>query len=181
VTGGPGERSFLDDAGIGQLDRRTEGEMGRHRIGRGRARRGKRDRDGALGRLVLGSYLILIGVLVFAANVGFDLPRGVWSYWPFLLIAGGGVKMFFGRGRAFGEGVWLLLAGLYCWVSVWNLWGLNWGTAWPIFLIAGGLSMVLAPWFRRPGDGGDGRGTDADEGGSEPVGSPPRSEVDHVG
>ena len=27
------------------------------------------------------------------------------------------------------------------------MWGLSWGTAWPIFVIAGGLSMVLEPWF----------------------------------
>lgn len=121
-----------------------------------RYRRARRDRDGALGRLILGSYLILIGALVFAANFGVAVPHGVWSYWPFLLVAGGAAKLFFGRGRALGEGYWLLLGGLYCWVSVWNLWGLTWGTAWPIFLVAGGLSMVLEPWLgRRGGNGSD--------------------------
>ena len=108
--------------------------------------------------MVLGFYLMLIGVLVFAANLGIDVPHGVWNYWPFLLIAGGGMRMILSP--SVGEGYWLLLAGLYCWVSTWNLWGLTWGTAWPIFLVAGGLSMVLEPWF---GDGKRrGRRDDAD-------------------
>jgi hypothetical protein len=134
-----------------------------------RHRGARRDRDGALGRLILGSYLILIGALVFAANVGVDVPHGVWSYWPFLLMAGGAAKLFFGRGRALGEGFWLLLAGLYCWVSVWNLWGLTWGTAWPIFLVAAGFSMVLEPWLAR-----------RDAAGSAPETAASDSEVDRA-
>ena len=112
-------------------------------------RRARRQRGRGAGKVVLGFYLMLIGALVFAANVGIDVPHGVWNYWPFLLIAGGGVRMIYSR--SFDEGYWLLLAGLYCWVSTWNLLGLTWGTAWPIFLVAGGLSMVLEPWL------GDGR------------------------
>lgn len=106
-----------------------------------------RSRNARLGRMVLGAYLVLIGALVLASNLGVEVRHGVWNWWPFLLIAGGAVKLLFGRGEALGEGYWILLAGLYCWVSVWNLWGLTWGTAWPIFLVAGGLSMVLGPWL----------------------------------
>ena len=107
----------------------------------------KSEQNKAIGRLVLGAYLMLIGGLILAANLGWDVPHGVWSYWPFLLIAGGGVKVIFGGRDGLSEGLWLLLAGLYCWVSVWNLWGLTWGTAWPIFVVAGGLSMILEPWL----------------------------------
>lgn len=105
-------------------------------------------RNSTIGRTILGLYLILIGGLLFTSNLGFEIPRGIWSYWPFLLIAGGGAKLAFGGDRdSWGEGFWLMLSGLYCWISVWNLWGLSWGTAWPIFVVAGGLSMVLDNWL----------------------------------
>jgi len=125
--------------------------------------------------MVLGFYLILIGVLVFASNLGIEVPHGAWNYWPFLLIAGGGMRMIFSR--SFGDGLWLMLAGLYCWVCTWNLWGLTWSTAWPIFLVAGGLSMVLEPWF------GDGRRNGRKDGpGSIDGGAPggPVAGGDHV-
>ena len=79
----------------------------------------KSERNKAVGRVVLGLYLILIGGLIFAANLGFEVQPAVWNYWPFLLIAGGGAKMLFGDREALSDGFWLLLAGLYCWVSVW--------------------------------------------------------------
>lgn len=107
----------------------------------------KSERNKVLGRRVLGSYLILIGLLIFAVNLGFEVSHVVRSYWPILLLVAGGAKLLSADREARSEGFWLMLAGLYCWVSVWNLWGLSWGTAWPIFLVAGGLSMILEPWL----------------------------------
>jgi cell wall-active antibiotic response 4TMS protein YvqF len=40
-------------------------------------------------------------------------------------------------------GIWLLATGLYCLIGVFNLFGLGWGTAWPIFVIASGLSFLV--------------------------------------
>jgi hypothetical protein len=110
-------------------------------------KRARSEKTKSIGRIVLGCYLILIGGLIFGRNLGVEIPHGIWSWWPFLLLAGGGAKMLFGGRDGLEEGFWMTLAGLYCWVSVWRLWGLSWGTAWPIFVIAGGLSMVLEPWF----------------------------------
>ena len=123
------------------------------------------------GRLILGLYLMAIGILLFSSNLGFEVPHGVWNYWPFLLIVGGGARIFLGGDReAWSEGFWLLLSGIYCWISVWNLWGLSWGTAWPIFVVAGGMSLVL----------GGGRGRRRRRG--EPDGGDTsRAETDHVG
>ena len=121
----------------------------------------KRRRNSASGKLVLGIYLMAIGVLLLASNFGFEVPHGVWNYWPFLLIAGGGARLAFGGDReAWGEGFWLLLSGLYCWISVWNVWGLSWGTAWPIFVIAGGLSLVFRGRLDVGGDCGPQRSDD---------------------
>jgi acyl-CoA synthetase (AMP-forming)/AMP-acid ligase II len=44
---------------------------------------------------------------------------------------------------------WIFVAGLYCWIASWRLFGLHWGSAWPIFLLAAGLSMVFGGFARR--------------------------------
>ena len=122
-----------------------------------------------VNRLIWGLFLIVIGATLLAVNLGWDLPHGAWNYWPFLLIAMGTAKMLFGRDRE-GGGLWLILGGLYGWISIWNVWGLDWGTAWPIFVIAGGLSVLLKPALSR-------RGRHDRRGGEQPT----AREVDHVG
>lgn len=99
---------------------------------------------GSPGRLVIGIYLIVIGGLVLASNFGYDIPGELWSYWPFLLIGLGTVKLLWPAGPdERGGGFWLLVAGIYCWVSMWRAFGLHWRTAWPIFLVAGGIAIVF--------------------------------------
>lgn len=105
----------------------------------------------SLGRLVLGGWLIAVGGLMLASRIGWDIPDGIWRYWPLLLVASGAAQMVFGERESRGSGFWLLLSGLYCWISVWRLFGLHWGNAWPILVIGAGLSMLLEPWL---GDGG---------------------------
>jgi hypothetical protein len=118
-----------------------------------------------VNRLIWGIFLIALGAMLLAVNLGWEGARGLWNYWPFLLIALGVAKMLFGRDRE-GGGFWLILAGLYGWISIWNVGGLTWGTAWPIFVIAGGLSVILKPALcrgdagRRPGESGGARGVD---------------------
>lgn len=101
-----------------------------------------------VNRLIWGLFLVAIGVTLLAVNLGWELPHGAWNYWPFLLIAMGTAKMLFG-GSDEGGGFWLILSGLYGWISIWNVGGLTWRTAWPIFVIAGGLSLILNPVVRR--------------------------------
>ena len=117
-------------------------------------------------RLIWGIFFIAIGGLLLAANLGWVSPRGIWSYWPFLLMAMGSAKLLFGGdAESAGNGFWLVLAGLYGWISIWHVWGLHWGTAWPIFVIAGGLSLLIRPAYfgcgwrgRSRGNGGSGDG-----------------------
>jgi hypothetical protein len=40
-------------------------------------------------------------------------------------------------------GIWLIASGLYCLIGVFDLLGLSWGTAWPIFVIASGLGFLV--------------------------------------
>jgi hypothetical protein len=90
-------------------------------------------------RLVFGGFLILIGALLFAVNLGVELPAGVWQWWPLLLVGLGSVKLVLGGPDEREGGFWILLAGVYSGISVFHLAGLSWATAWPVFLIGAGL------------------------------------------
>ena len=59
----------------------------------------RRRADATASRLILGTFLMLVGGLLIADNLGFDVPAGVWSYWPFLLIAFGGAKLVLDEGE----------------------------------------------------------------------------------
>lgn len=103
----------------------------------------RRDRRRTLARPVFGAFLMLVGGLLIADNLGFDVPAGVWSYWPFLLIALGATKLVLDEGDGRGGGYWLIVAGVYGWLSIFRVAGLHWGSAWPIFLLAAGLWIVI--------------------------------------
>lgn len=122
-------------------------------------------RNGNLNRLIWGFFLIALGAMLLAVNLGMVVPRSVLNYWPFLLIATGGAKLLFANdGKDSGGGFWLVLAGLYGWISIWNLWGLNWATAWPIFVIAGGISVLMKPAFSRRGRRSESSGEQTEQG-----------------
>jgi hypothetical protein len=102
------------------------------------------ERRGSAGRMVIGAFLLGLGGMLLADNLGYDVPGEVWSYWPFLLLGLGAVKMLWPGDRdERSGGFWILVAGLYCWIGSWQLFGLDWHNAWPIFLVAGGMTMVF--------------------------------------
>lgn len=72
------------------------------------SRREHRDRRRTGSRLVFGAILMVVGGLLIADNLGLGVPRDVWSYWPFLLIALGAARLALEeeRGAAPGTGCW---------------------------------------------------------------------------
>lgn len=95
-------------------------------------------------RLVLGVFLIGLGALLLAANLGYALPEGWWRFYPFVFIVFGVLGLAMpSRNLDRAGGVWLLATGLYCMTGVFNLFGLGWSGAWPIFVIAAGASFML--------------------------------------
>jgi len=104
------------------------------------------------GRTVVGLFLLTLGALLLAGNLGFEVPRRIWSSWPFLLMALGLVKLFWpGRPEERRGGFWLLVVGLYGWINVWHLFGLDGGSSWPIFLIAAGVTVAFEGFGCRRG------------------------------
>ena len=112
--------------------------------------RNERMRRRHRGSFVLGVVLLAVGALLLADNLGFDLPFRLWEAWPLLIVALGAIRLFTADDSdERRNGLWTLTAGVYCWVSSWRLFGLHWGTAWPIFLVIQGLVIVFPNVFGR--------------------------------
>lgn len=101
-------------------------------------------RNGNRTRLVLGIFLVALGAVLLAANLGYELPYGWWRFYPFILIAFGALGVVMpSRHLDRSGGVWLLAAGLYCLEGVFDFIDLGWSGAWPIFVIAAGVTFML--------------------------------------
>jgi hypothetical protein len=104
----------------------------------------KPHRNAGRSRLVLGLFLLALGGLMLAINLGYQMPTGWWRYFPVPLIALGVLGLVLPtRHLDRSGGIWLLATGLYCLVGVFELFGLGWGSAWPIFVIAAGLTFLV--------------------------------------
>jgi hypothetical protein len=104
----------------------------------------KPHRTAGRSRLVLGLFLLALGALMLAVNLGYQLPVGWWRYFPVPLMALGLLGLVLPtRHLDRSGGIWLFATGLYCLVGVFGMFGLGWGSAWPIFVIAAGLSFLV--------------------------------------
>jgi len=117
-----------------------------------RSSRIRRQRHSRGHRLTWGVILLVLGAVLLAGNLGYMVPREIWRYWPFLLLGLGVSRLLLPNdhdGRR--GGFWLIVVGLYGWVSEWHVLGLEWGTAWPLFVIAAGV-LIAFDAFRCRGE-----------------------------
>lgn len=92
----------------------------------------------------MGLVLIVIGAVLLALNLGWGLPLALWDFWPVFLIIPGLVAIVTpSRHLTRSGGVWLLAWGVYCQISTTGFGGLGWFSAWPVFVIAYGLDIVV--------------------------------------
>lgn len=67
--------------------------------------------------------------------------------WPLLLVLIGTATLLAPKsgeaGRRPRPGLSMILFGVLAWLAVNGVWGLSWGTVWPLFLVGGGLLIVL--------------------------------------
>jgi len=95
-------------------------------------------------RLLLGVVLLVVGVCLLVDNLGFDISRYLWDYWPFLLIAVGGIQLAWpGTWEERRSGFWLLIVGIWGAINSFEWLGLHWGNSWPIFIIALGIRVLI--------------------------------------
>jgi len=94
--------------------------------------------------LVLGVFLLLVGGILLAANLGYGIPWHILLYWPVLLMAVGVVGLVApSRHMHRSTGLWLFASGLYWQIGLTHWFGLSWWSAWPIFLIATGIDLIF--------------------------------------
>jgi LiaF transmembrane domain len=94
-------------------------------------------------QLVTGATLVLAGIALFLANLDLLELRGVWRYWPLVLIGVGVNKLIRpGDKKNTDEGVWLCMIGAWLLISNLKLFGLGFGKSWPLLILAIGISIV---------------------------------------
>ncbi len=94
--------------------------------------------------LATGLLLIVLGGMLLAFNLGWSLPRFIWDYWPVALMVPGLIAIVApSRHLTRSGGIWLLATGIYCQIGVSDLFNLGWFSAWPIFVIAYGVDLVI--------------------------------------
>jgi hypothetical protein len=88
--------------------------------------------------------LIVLGLGFTLENFDIlDLDIGsFWKFWPLILIVIGLSKILSRNERA--AGLWVLGIGLWLQAVTLGLWGMDWGSSWPVLLILiGGIMVVL--------------------------------------
>ena len=109
---------------------------------------GDRERTPGEGDILFGIVLILVGFAVLADQADW-VHWTIWlNSWPFILLAFGMARLVapgyhHGRRRPRRSAMWLLAIGIWGAVSEYRLLGLNYGTSWPLLVVAAGLNMVL--------------------------------------
>src|SRR5258708_3151103 len=117
-----------------------------------RARRMARASQGGIytghgpgGRLVIGSIVLVLGILFLLENLGIVYVARLWEFWPVILIGVGIARIVEGRGlhtRLLGAmvaAIGLLFLANNLGYLPWNLWRL----LWPLLLIFWGIVILL--------------------------------------
>lgn len=100
-----------------------------------------RERATSPGTLVAGIVLIVFGVLFLLDRADVtDFGDVVRRYWPMFVIGSGVMKI--SRGEIW-NGLWLLAVGSWLQLVTLHLFGLTYGSSWPLLLIVLGGGMML--------------------------------------
>ena len=98
-------------------------------------------------QLIWGVVLVGAGVTIFLGQMDLIEVRGLWHYWPLLMVVGGINKMIgYPSAKHFSSGLWMVFLGL--WLFAWfdGMLGLD---SWPFLVIACGVSMIVEPLARQ--------------------------------
>ncbi len=95
--------------------------------------------------LMTGLVLIVVGIAFMVDRITILDVEGRW--WPFIPLAVGAVTFLVpsASGRGAGSrrpGAWLLFIGCWGLVNEFHLFGLDYGTSWPLMIVGVGLMIV---------------------------------------
>jgi predicted membrane protein len=104
---------------------------------------------GTGGRLVIGTIILMLGILFLLENLGYFRVAELWDFWPVVLIAAGIAKLIDSRGKNWIPGTVLTLIGLIFLANnigllAWNIWKF----VGPALLILAGVLILIRGSFR---------------------------------
>ncbi|QNA88749.1 hypothetical protein G4G28_10000 [Massilia sp. Dwa41.01b] len=101
-------------------------------------------------QMMWGLVLIAVGTVFLLDRLDVLDMRSLWHYWPLLLVVAGiNQTIGYPSAREFRNGLWTVFVGLWLFAVFEGLLGLTFGNSWPLFILMGGLQMVLAPVIAR--------------------------------
>lgn len=97
-----------------------------------------------------GLALIAFGVAIFLDQMDLVDIRGLWHYWPLLLVIAGVNKMIgYPTAKDFTSGLWSVLIGLWIFAVFEDMYGLTWRNSWPFVIIVTGVTIILEPLIKK--------------------------------
>ena len=97
-----------------------------------------------------GLLLVLFGLGVFLDQMDLIEFRGMWHYWPLVMVVIGVNKMIgYPTAKHFTSGLWTVFMGLWIFAVFEHMFGLTWQNSWPFVIIASGVSMILQPIIKK--------------------------------
>lgn len=97
--------------------------------------------NGFVARVIIGGFLIMLGLSFFLKQIGFDLGFNVFNLWPLILIAFG--MWFLSKGRFIGALI-MIFFGVAFLTS--NFLGFSiFAVFWPMIIIFIGFSILFKP------------------------------------
>jgi uncharacterized membrane protein HdeD (DUF308 family) len=101
-------------------------------------------------QIMWGLVLIALGVIFLLDRMDIVEAETLWHYWPLLMVVAGiNQTIGYPSARQFRNGLWTIFTGLWLFAVFENLFGLTFRNSWPLFLLMGGVLMVLTPVFNR--------------------------------
>ena len=95
----------------------------------------------ATSHLIGGLVLIALGVLFLLQKADLFYLGSLFEFWPLILVVMGIVKLSAGNYEERKGGLWLLVIGCWLLLSSLEIFGLHYGSSWPLLLV--GIGGVI--------------------------------------
>ena len=108
----------------------------------------------SLPRIVLGIFLITVGIILVSMNLHILASSSLWRYWPLIIMLAGLGRLVQASERSeLRSAIWLLFVGLWLQLCVLHLFDLSFSNSWPLLLIAFGIFTLWEALSRNSREG----------------------------